>query len=209
MNTLRGLKQRLSAVSRLWDKADYDRALSEVESLLKVWPGNPHLHILRASLVQLQEEPKYDLDEAKQALQQAAELDKDSPAASIELGHFLDNVEDNPQGAVKAYGEGVTTARRLLIDGLIGQAKAYLQLDQKEDLFRCLLEVLQLAQFDAGSKRNKAEDLIADIIVRSSSGQIYAVQLKGPYAKQIEDLVSELVTDRRAGPGATTDQPHN
>jgi hypothetical protein len=103
MSNLRGLKQRLSAVSRLWDAADYDQALAPVESLLETWPGNPHLHVLKASLVQLQEEPKYDLDPAKQSLNQPIELDKDSPTASIELGHFLDNVEDNPQAAIKAY----------------------------------------------------------------------------------------------------------
>src|SRR5947208_2570763 len=119
MSTLRGLKQRLSTVSRLWDEKAYDKALAEVETLLETWPGNPHLHVLRASLVQLQEEPKYDLDEAKQALQQAVELGKGSPEASIELGHFLDNVEDDPQAAVKVYAEGVATARHLLIDGLI------------------------------------------------------------------------------------------
>src|SRR5262245_43889580 len=89
MSTLRGLKQKLSTVSRLWDEQDYDQALAEVESLLDTWPGNPHLHVLKASLVQLQEEPKYELDEAKKALHQAIQLDKASPTASIELGHFL------------------------------------------------------------------------------------------------------------------------
>jgi predicted Zn-dependent protease len=100
MSTVRGWKQRLSTVSRLWAAKNYDQALAEVESLLETWPGNPHLHILKASLVQLQEAPEYDLDDAKQALQRAVALDKGSPAASIELGHFLDNVEDDPQAAI-------------------------------------------------------------------------------------------------------------
>ena len=81
MSSLRGFKQKLATVSRLWEQKDYDTALAEVESLLKVWPGNAHLHILWASLMQLQEDPKYDLDEARQALQQAVEFDKSSPAA--------------------------------------------------------------------------------------------------------------------------------
>src|SRR6266511_2131959 len=118
MSNLRGFKQKLSKVSQLWEVQDYDTALAEVESLLKSWPGNAHLHILWASLVQLQEDPKHGLDEARQALQQAAEFDKGSPAAAIELGHFLDNVEDDPHAAAKAYAEGVTAARQLLIDGL-------------------------------------------------------------------------------------------
>jgi tetratricopeptide (TPR) repeat protein len=206
MSTLRGLKQRLSTVSRLWDKEDYDQALAEVESLLETWPGNPHLHVLKASLVQLQEEPKYDLDQAKESLHQAIELDRASPTASIELGHFLDNVEDDPQAAIKAYTEGIAAARHLLIDGLIGQAKAYRQLDKKDDFLRCLLEVLHLVRFDSATRRNKAEDFGADIIVQSASGHVYLMQLKGPYAEQIQELLEELDGDRVAEPGAGPDR---
>lgn len=206
MSTLRALKQKLSNVSRLWDEEHYDEALAEVETLLDTWPGNPHLHVLKASLVQLQEDPKYDLGEAKQALQRAIELDRDSPTAAIELGHFLDNVEDDPQAAVKAYAEGVAAARHLLIDGLIGQAKSYRQLNKKEDFFRCLLEILYLTRFDTGPQRNKAEELGADIIVQSSSGHVFAVQLNGPYSEQVQELLTELVSDRHAKPAAAPDR---
>ncbi len=112
MSSLRGFKQKLSTVSRLWDENDYDAAIAQVESMLDIWPGSAHLHVLWASLVQLQENPKHTLAEAKQALHQAVELDKDSPAGLIELGHFLDNVEDDPHAASKAYVEGVAVARR-------------------------------------------------------------------------------------------------
>ena len=83
MSNFRGLKQKLLTVSRLWQKKDYDTAAAEVEALLKVWPGTAHLHILWASLVQLQEDPKHGLEEARQALQQAVELDKASPTGAI------------------------------------------------------------------------------------------------------------------------------
>lgn len=175
MNNLRGYKQKLSIISRLWEKQDYDEALTEIESLLERWPGNAHLLILWASLVQLQENPKHDLDEAKKALQQAVELDKGSPAAAIELGHFLDNVEDDPQMAAKAYAEGVAAARKLLLDGLIGQAKVFRQLDKREEFFRCLSEILHLA--------------------RSETERSYANQFKGPYAEQIQDLLSEVAAN--------------
>jgi hypothetical protein len=198
MSNLRGLKQKLSIISRLWEKKDYDTALAEVESLLKIWPGNAHLHVLWAGLVQLQESPTHDLDEAKQALQQAVELDKGSPAAAIELGYFLDNVEDDPQAASKAYAEGVATARRLLIEGLIGQAKVFRQLEKREEFLRCLLEVLHLAQFETGGKRAKAEEPGADILFKAPNGYLYAGQLKGPYAEQIEDLLSEVAANRSA-----------
>jgi tetratricopeptide (TPR) repeat protein len=198
VNNLRGFKQKLSTLSRLWEEKDYDTALAEVEILLKVWPGNAHLHILWASLVQLQEDPKHGLDEAKQALRQAVELDKDSPAGAIELGHFLDNVEDDPQAACRAYAEGVAAARRLLIDGLIGQAKALRQLDKREEFLRCLLEVLNLAQLDAGAKRNKTKDSGADVFFKSPTGQLYPMQANGPFAAQIQELLSDAVANRSA-----------
>jgi lipopolysaccharide biosynthesis regulator YciM len=198
MNNLRGFKQKLAVVSRLWDDRDYDTALAQVESLLQTWPGNPHLHAMWAGLVQLQDNPKHDLAEARQALQQAVDLDKGSPAAAIELGHFLDCVDDDPQAATKAYAEGVATARQLLIDGLIGLAKAYRQLDKRDDFRRCLLEVLHLTRFDPGPKRTKTDDAGADIIFESPAGHFHSVQLKGPYAEEIEELLSELVAGRTA-----------
>jgi len=184
MSNHRGFVQKLSIVSRLWEAEDYDAALAEVESSLKTWPGNAHLHVLWASLVQLQEDPKHDLEDAKLALQQAVELDKGSPAAAIELGHFLDNVEDDPHAASKAYAEGAAAARRLLIEGLIGQAKAFRQLEKREEFLRCLLEVVQVARMETGPKKTKAEG--ADIL------------FKGPYAEQILELLSDAVADRPA-----------
>lgn len=198
MNNLRGFKQKLSTVSRLWEDKEYDKALAEVDSLRKSWPGNAHLHVLWASLVQLQEEPKHELDEAKQALQQAVEFDKGSPAAAIELGHFLDNVEDNPRAASKVYAEGVAAARQLLLDGLIGQAKVLRQLNKRAEFLRCLVEVLHLARLETGPKRPKAEESGADIIFELLAGHFHVVELQGPHAEQIQDLLSGLVTNRSA-----------
>jgi len=173
MSSLRGFKQKLSAISRLWEQADYDSALTEVESLLKFWPGNPHLHVFWANLVQLQEHPQYGLDDARQALQRAVDLERGSPAAAIELGHFLDSVDDDPQAASKAYAEGVAVARQLLIDGLIGRAKVLRQLGKTREFGRCLQEARLLAQNHAGPKRSRGTGPGAD------------------YAEQIEELLSE------------------
>lgn len=192
MNNLRGFKQKLSTVSRLWEEADFDAALAEVESLVKTWPGNAHLLILWASLVQLQEDPKHDLNEARQALQQAVELDKGSAAAAIELGHFLDSVEDDPHAASKAYADGVATARQLLIEGLIGQARVFRQLEKREEFLRCLLEALRLARFETGRRKSKGQASGADILFKSANGCNLAIQLKGPYAEQIQELLSEV-----------------
>ena len=124
MRSLRAFKKKLSIISRLRKEEDYATALAEVESALNIWPGNARLHVLRAKLVQLTEDPIHDLDDAKQALMDAAQFDERSPAAAIELGYFRDNIKDDPHAASRVYSKAVVVARHLLVDGLIGQAKA-------------------------------------------------------------------------------------
>ena len=167
MNGTGSLTKGLSDVTALMEDEKYDRALKRLEELRKAWPGNAHLHVLWAKLVQLTDEPTHTLNDAKRALQQAIELDKQSPAATIELGYFLDNVEDDPQAAAKAFAQGITAAKLSLIDGLLGQAKALLQLDKREDAVRCVVEALHLADTERSAK-------------------------KGAFASRIEDLLKEL-----------------
>jgi|GEM_PF-1345517 len=198
MSGIRGFKQKLAAVSRMWQAGEYDGALTDVEALLAVWPGNAHLHVLKASLIQLQDDPDYALGDARQALQHAVELDRGSPAASLELGDYLDSVEDDPLAASKAFAEGVAGARRLLIEGLIGQAKAFRQLDKRDEFLRCLREVLQLTRFERGAKRAKGEEPDAGIIFELPSGSFHAIQLDGPYADRIRDLLNDEVVSRTA-----------
>ena len=169
MKNLRGFKQKLSLISQLCVEGDCDRAVVEVESLLENWPGNAHLHVLWASLVQLQEDPKHELDEARKALQQAVELDRGSPAAAIELGYFLDNIEDDPRAALKVYAEGVGAARQLLIEALIGQAKAFRQLDKQKEFDRCLMELLLLARFETGPYVEQIQDLLKEAALNHST----------------------------------------
>ncbi len=136
--------------------------------------------------------------EAKGALQQAADLDKGSPAAAVELGYFLDNVEDDPNAASKVYSEAVAAARHLLMDGLIGQARVFRQLNKREEFLRRLLEILHLSRIETGGKRAKIEESGADIILESPTGCFHVIQLVGPYAEQIQDLLSDMVTKRSA-----------
>lgn len=191
----REYSQRLSAVSRLWASKDYDAALAAVESMRDDWPGNAHLLILWASLVQLQEKATHDLAEAKTSLQQAVAFDKASPAAAIELGNFLDNVEDDPKGASKVFAEAVQTARQLLLEALVGEAKALRQLKKSDDVLRCLEQIIQLARFGKGQPGIKLETPGAGAEKASTSnGLQFAVQFRGPHAEQIEELLSNLIT---------------
>jgi predicted Zn-dependent protease len=167
MNGTGSLAKGLADVTALMEDEKYDRALKRLEELRKNWPGNAQLQVLWAKLVQLQEVPTHALSDAKRALQQAVELDKQSPAAAIELGYFLDNVEDDPQTAAKAFAQGIAAARHLLIEGLLGQAKSLIQLDKREDAVRCLVEAHQLADAERTAK-------------------------KGQFASRIEELLTEL-----------------
>jgi len=195
VNAPDGFKQMLSVVTRLWDDEDYAAALAEVESMLTSWPGNAHLHVLRAGLVQLEEEPTHVLDDAKRALHLAVEFGPGSPAAAIELGHFLDHVEDDPRAAAEAYAAGVAVARRLLLDGLIGQAKAFRQLDKSAEFRRCLMEILHLTRFETGPKRTELEESGADVFFESPAGHFHVVQLTGSYAGRIQELLGGVNSD--------------
>jgi tetratricopeptide (TPR) repeat protein len=186
MKSTRSFKKQLSEVQRLWGEGQYDRALDEVEGLLRSWPGSARLHILWASLVQLQENPAQGLDEVKKVLQRAVAIDPDSPAGALELGHFLDAVEDNPRAASKVFAEAILLARRLLIDGLLGQTKALLQLKKREEALRCLTELLYLAEIDSSAAGS-------DKAVPNPVGR-----KNGPLAHQLEDLLREAFVNRSA-----------
>ncbi|HJT32476.1 MAG TPA: hypothetical protein VJ783_10570 [Pirellulales bacterium] len=186
MSHTRAFKKALARISRLSAANDYDAALKEVESLLETWPGNPQAHVLRASFIQLQGDPGCTLDDAKKTLQEAVELDKTSPAAAIELAHFLDAVEDNPKAAVTVYAEAIVRSRDLLIEALIGQAKALLQLDKKAEALKCLVELLQLMGTASSSDRSKS--------ARAGNGLLKGSMGKDVYSSQIESLLHAVFT---------------
>jgi tetratricopeptide (TPR) repeat protein len=196
MNGTRAFKQKLSEIARLREAGEYDSALAAADELLKSWPGNQQLRIW-ASLVQLQERPTHSLDEAKRALQFAADVD-DSADSLIELGYFLDAVEDDPKAASRAFSKAASTARRQLIDALLGQARALLQLGKRDEALRCVLEALYLAEVGTAARNGKSTDRTPDILLRDPTGRILGFQLKGPFASKIEDLVKDLLLTRSA-----------
>jgi tetratricopeptide (TPR) repeat protein len=179
MKSIPSFQRKLAKVYRCWENDELDAALQLVEQMKEEWPGNAQLHVLWASLVQLQDEPTHSLDDVKHVLQQAIILEKDSPIGPIELGYYHDSVEDNPEEAKKAFSDAIRLSRRLLIDALLGQTKALIQLDQKDEALKCLMQVLAL---DVG-------DL---------SGRIVAIQMKHSLPDQIMDLLRELVSKRPA-----------
>lgn len=172
MSVPRGWKQGLARVSRLWDRREYASALAAVDALLADWPGSAHLRVLRARLIQLQDDGGPPLSEVTADLRRAAELDPDAPAPHTELGYFLDAVKDDPAAAATAFAGGVSVARRALVDGLIGQAKALRQLDRMDEFRRCVTELLHLTGYDAALPPRLAEELkelLGDLAVARSA----------------------------------------
>lgn len=180
MTSIRSFKKKVSRIQKLWDEKKYDQALSQTEELRAEWPGNAKLLVLWASLVQLQEEPEHSLDDAKAALQIALELDEDSPAAAIELGHFLDAVEDEPRAAAKVFAVAAQSARQLLTEALLGQAKALLQVGKRSEAIALLAEAVRLVGGEASAGKRKVEHAKA------------YPHLNGPFAEEIENLLHDL-----------------
>ncbi|MGO9114180.1 MAG: hypothetical protein ACLP9L_33620 [Thermoguttaceae bacterium] len=199
MNKARSLKQKISKVHGLMAQRQYDTALRQVEELLVRWPGNSQLHILWATLVQLHDAPLHTLDDAKQALQTAAALDESSPSAPIELGHFLDAVEDNPHAASKAFSDGIRTARRLLIDALLGQARALLQLNKREEAIACLIESLYLTNLSSSANRRRSPRTVPGVLCQEPSGPTFRLPLTGAFGSEIEGLLADVLTGQPTG----------
>ncbi len=199
MSTARSLKQKVSKVQELMAEKQYDAAFSQVEELMARWPGNSQLHVLWATIVQLHDAPAHTLDDAKLALQTAAALDESSPAAPIELGHFLDAVEDNPQAASKAFSDGIRTARRLLIDALLGQARALLQLNKRQEAIGCLIESLYLTNLSSLADRGKSPRNVSGGLYQEPGGPAFRLPLTGAFGSEIEGLLADVLAGQMMG----------
>lgn len=141
MKSVRHLKQGLSRVRRAWLDKQYARAFREVNRLRREWLDNPHLGVLWADLIQLQETDEGpSLEEAKAAYERAVALDPESPEPLIELGHCLNAVMDDTKAASKCFAKAIDLSKRLLGEALLGQADALTELGRHQEAFDCLVE---------------------------------------------------------------------
>jgi len=149
-----GSDRVLSKIRKAISEGRYRSAWIEVNRLLDRNPDQPHLLVIRAELIQLQEDEEGTpgLEVAKQDLQKAISLDENSPAALIELGHFLYSVEDNADLASKYFRKAISLSRGLLEEALIGQAEVLHEQGQDTDAIACIAEAHSLR------KRNKEGD---------------------------------------------------
>jgi len=135
MKPLTTFKRGVAKVRRDWKEGRYEVALAEVDRLLKEWPDNPQLLVMWADLIQLQEQANgSSLEGAKAAYRRAAELDGEcSPA-----------LEDDAKSASKAYEKAIVAYRRLLIEALLGKAKALHEMERVTEARACLDEAYML-----------------------------------------------------------------
>lgn len=169
-------RRSFAEVERLLEADRHDDALLAVERMLKTWPGNPRLKTMCASLIQLEESLGRPLDDAKRELLEAVELDADSPAARIELAHYLDSVEDDPAAAKDEFSIAIEAARRLLKEALRGRIEALLQLGRADEASGDLELLLTLAERET-SEESRAEapaanlDLLRLLLNRRKQGR--------------------------------------
>ena len=152
----RSPKSGLNQVRRHRRRGEYREALCRVQKLLDEWPDLPGLLVLRAELIQLQDEDGPDLKEVKESLERAMVLDNESVSARVELGHFLFAVEDNARDALKEFRYAATLSRTQLIEALSGQIEALHELGRDQDALGCFKELLWLQDSDSKTKEPQA-----------------------------------------------------
>jgi tetratricopeptide (TPR) repeat protein len=131
-------KHGLARVRRAWLARDFAKALAEVDKLLKQWPDNPHLLVLWADLIQLQDtDGEPTIEGAKAAYRRAIALNADSPEPHVGLGHYLFAVDDDPKAASECFAITVELCRSWLREALLAQAEALMELGRKQEAFDC------------------------------------------------------------------------
>jgi len=153
------LKRKLTVVWSHWRQGRYDRALEEVNRLLESRSDNAQLLVLRAALIQLQddEEGTPPLDAARADLELAVSLDERSLDALIDLAYFQHAVDDDPKAAIKQFQKAVKLGRALLKKALIGQAEALAELQEETRAAECLIEAYHLA---ASNGKSDVKDIL-------------------------------------------------
>lgn len=91
-----------TALQHLLKNQHWNKSLKKVDQLLEENPLAIQLYLLKAQIVQLQDENiEYSLNDAEKALKKAVEIDNTYFDAIVELMHFYDIVSPDTSKAVK------------------------------------------------------------------------------------------------------------
>jgi hypothetical protein len=123
-------KKRLAGIRRAATNGNADRALVELDKMLKVWADHPCLLVEKSRLIQLSDHGA--LEDVKHLLKQVTEIDEDSPTPWIELGYYHLCIDDQAQKAEDKFEHAVELGLRQLIEAITG--KIYAILDQDDPL---------------------------------------------------------------------------
>ena len=158
-----GLAAGIGRVQAFWREGKYQQALNEVNDLVRNWADNPRLLVMRACLIQLQDnESGPSLEDAKADLQRAILLDDQSPSPLVELAHFQLAVEDNPRVACKTFERVANLTRVLLKEALLGQADALSELDRRQEALARLVEAFSIHSHKGNSHPQPDEEEILE-----------------------------------------------
>ncbi len=82
--------------------------IDEVDDILEAEGPSAELLILRGQLIQLVADGRPDaLEEAFACYEEALDLEPDSASAHEEIGHFLDDIADEPREAVSFFRKAI------------------------------------------------------------------------------------------------------
>lgn len=156
MKTRASFKNELAALQRAWTEGDPAQALARANQMLEQWPDNPHLLVLWASLVQMQDEPQpHSLKDVLRALKRATELAPKSPEVWIELGHYYSAVADDARQAKKCFARAITSSMRLLREAVLGQIETTTELDERQQARKLLAFAYILTQNETLERSSK------------------------------------------------------
>jgi tetratricopeptide (TPR) repeat protein len=167
MKTTASYKRAVAAIRSFRQRHKYAEALASLEALLNQWPDQPVLLLLRAELIQLQDEQGPRLDDAAIALKRAVALDDGNADAWLELGHFQFAIKDDARAAEKSFVQAIGASSATLIAALVGRAAALEELGRNSEAFDCLSAARYLQS--AAATKNGAPVGEADLLGRWES----------------------------------------
>ncbi len=116
-------KKQIDKVEDLYDKREYEKALKKLKSMRKRWKGNARLDVLFGKLVgqfiSSEEDDdrlghtRFTMKDVRRAFSRAAVTDIDG---KLELGLFLDEIEEDNDAAKTVITEAVEDAAFLLAE---------------------------------------------------------------------------------------------
>jgi tetratricopeptide (TPR) repeat protein len=151
MKSIGSFKRALGEIRSLMARRKHAEALAHVTALLGDWENQPALLVLRAELIQLQDENGPPLDAAGDALKRAVALNDRNADAWLELGHFQFAVNDDAKTAEKSFAAAVAASSESLIAALVARAGALEEMGRTRDAFDCL----SVARYLQGAMPNK------------------------------------------------------